>query len=662
MRPAALTHPGIATGPYPERVEGTRSATTASWSLPRAPARIEQRRSAAFLQRVHAHDDSLRGLSDNAFQARLRELRARLAASSLAEAPTAEAFALVREAARRELGQAHYDTQLIAGRIMLGNQLAEMATGEGKTLTAALAAATAALAGMPVHLVTANDYLVTRDAELLGPVYRKLGLSVGTVTRPMDQAQRRLGYGCDITYCTAKELVFDYLRDRLVRRAASSDLHERVRQMDSETSAAAQPRLLLRGLWVALIDEADSILIDEARTPLVLSQSRVNPQQQRYVREALAIADRLRPGIDFRIEASASAAELTDAGRAALATHAGALGGLWQDRRHRDEIVTLALAARHVFLRDRHYLVQDGKIVMIDQTTGRLAPGRVWSRGLHQLIEEKEGCTPTGETETIAQITYQRFFPRYLRLGGMSGTLAEAAVELRSVYGLRIARVPLRKPSQRVYLPPRVFASREEKWQAVVERIGALSRAGRPVLIGTDSVADSDELGRRLSALGSKHVVLNARHDAEEAAIVARAGEAGSVVVTTNMAGRGTDIVLGAGVREHGGLHVICCQHNASGRIDRQLQGRCARQGDPGSVETILSLEDTLISRYWPAWLRAVLSPQAGSGRPLATRIGRLLAYLPQQFEERRQRNERKALLANDKQADRRLSFAGRGE
>ncbi|HYL19237.1 MAG TPA: hypothetical protein VEV20_11170 [Burkholderiales bacterium] len=662
MRPAALTHPGIATGPYPERVEGARSGNTPSWSLLRAPARIEQRRSATFLRRVHGHDDTLRGLSDNAFQVRLRELRGRLAASSFAEAPTAEAFALVREAARRELGQAHYDTQLIAGRIMLRNQLAEMATGEGKTLTAALAAATAALAGMPVHLVTANDYLVTRDAELLGPVYRKLGLSVGTVTRPMDQAQRRVGYGCDITYCTAKELVFDYLRDRLVRRAASSDLHERVRQMDSETSAAAQPRLLLRGLWVALIDEADSILIDEARTPLVLSQSRVNPQQQRYVREALAIADRLRLGIDFRIDPSASAAELTDAGRAVLATQASALGGLWQDRRHRDEIVTLALAAHHVFLRDRHYLVHDGKIVMIDQTTGRLAPGRVWSRGLHQLIEEKEGCTPTGETETIAQITYQRFFPRYLRLGGMSGTLAEAAVELRSVYGLRIARVPLRKPSRRVYLPTRVFASRDEKWQAVIERIGELSRAGRPVLIGTDSVADSDELGRRLSAQGSKHVVLNARHDAEEAAIVARAGEIGSVVVTTNMAGRGTDIVLGAGVCERGGLHVICCQHNASGRIDRQLQGRCARQGDPGSVETILSLEDTLISRYWPAWLRAVLSPQPGSGRPLATRIGRLLAYLPQQLEERRQRNERKALLANDKQADRRLSFAGRGE
>jgi preprotein translocase subunit SecA len=660
MRHAALTHPGPAAGPYPERTEGPRSGALLSWSLVRAPARIEQRRHAAFVVRVNSHGESLRGLSEPAFQSRLKDLRARLAASSFANEATAEAFALVREATRRQLGLAHYDTQLIAGKIMLGNQLAEMATGEGKTLTAALAAATAAFAGMPVHLITANDYLVTRDAELLAPVYRALGLSVGTVTRPMDMAQRRLGYGCDITYCTAKELVFDYLRDRLVRRTAPSDLHERVRQVDADTSR--EPRLLLRGLWVALIDEADSILIDEARTPLVLSQSRVNPQQQQYVRQALEIAGRLRAGTDFRIDLATMAAELTDTGRDALAAQAAALGGLWQDRRHRDEIVTFALAARHVFRRDRHYLVRDDKIVMIDQTTGRLAPGRVWSRGLHQLIEENEGCTPSGETETIAQITYQRFFPRYLRLGGMSGTLTEAAAELRSVYGLSIARVPLRKPSQRVYLPVRVFATRDEKWNAVVERLGELHRAGRPVLIGTDSVADSDELGRRLSVLAAKHAVLNARHDAEEAAVVARAGEAGSVVVTTNMAGRGTDISLGPGVRELGGLHVICCQHNASARIDRQLQGRCARQGDPGSVETILSLDDALISRCWPAWLRSLLSPQPGAGRPLAAWVGRLLAYVPQRLEERRQRNERKALLAHDKQAERRLSFAGRGE
>jgi preprotein translocase subunit SecA len=661
MRPAAFAHFGIAAGPYPERAEGTRAGATLSWPFVRAPASVERHRQASFLAEVRAHDEPLRGLSENAFQWRLRELRARLASSAFAREAMAEAFALVREATRRQLGMPHYDTQLLAGKIMLGNRLAEMATGEGKTLAAALAAATAALAGMPVHLITANDYLVTRDAQLLAPVYRSLGLTVGIVTRTMDQTQRRAGYGCDITYCTAKELVFDYLRDRLVRRTVASDLHERVRQMES-SEALPQPRLLLRGLWIALIDEADSILIDEARTPLVLSQSRINSQQQLYIREALDIAARLAAPADFRLDPAGMNAELTGPGRDKLAAQAAALGGLWQDRRHRDEIVTLALAARHLFLRDRHYLVSKGEVVMIDQTTGRLAPGRVWSRGLHQLIEQKEGCVPSGETETIAKITYQRFFPRYLRLGGMSGTLTEAAAELRSVYGLSIARVPLRKPSRRVQLPIRVFANRDRKWRAVVERVGELSRTGRPVLIGTDSVADSDELGQRLSALALPHAVLNARHDAEEAGIVARAGQPGSIVVTTNMAGRGTDIALGVGVVQQSGLHVICCQHNASARIDRQLQGRCGRQGDPGSVETVLSLQDALISHCWPAWLLALLRPESGSSRALPAWVGRLLAYVPQRLEERRQRTERRMLLAQDKQAEGRLSFAGRGE
>src|SRR5262249_15528352 len=306
----------------------------------------------------------------------------------------AEAFALVREATRRQLGTPHYDTQLIAGHIMLGNRLVEMATGEGKTLTAALTAATAGLAGIPVHVLTANDYLVTRDAETLGPVYRYLGLTVGAVTQPMDQAARRAAYGCNVTYCTAKELVFDYLRDRIVRRGMSSQLHERVRQLDSGLVPSA---LLLRGLWMALIDEADSILIDEARTPFILSQARVNDQKHTYFRQALQLAAQLRPGVEFRLDAGALQATLTEHGSQALHNNASSIGGLWNDRRHREEVVSLALAAHHLYARDRDYLVRDGKILMIDQTTGRVAPGRVWSKGLHQLLEVKEGCKATGE-------------------------------------------------------------------------------------------------------------------------------------------------------------------------------------------------------------------------------------------------------------------------
>lgn len=588
MRPIALPTPGIAAGAYPERRDPARRRDNASAlvALARLAGRFGDRQHRRFLARVHALDDTLPGLTEGAFQARLRQARAQLAASGMAGEPVAEAFALVREATRRRLGMAHFDTQLIAGRIMLDNRLAEMATGEGKTLTAALTAATAALAGMPVHVLTANDYLVTRDSTLLAPVYGALGLTVGAVTREMDQAQRREAYAQDITYCTAKEVVFDYLRDRLARRSTVGDLQERVRQLDA--SGPAQQPLLLRGLWMALIDEADSILVDEARTPFILSQPRVNAQQQRWLRDALNIAQRLKQRADYRIDHGSQTVELTDPGCANLAALAQRAGGLWQDRRMREEIVSQALAAHHIYLRDRHYVIRDGKIVMIDQTTGRLAPGRVWSRGLHQLLEAKEGCQPSGEMETIAQITYQRFFPRYLRLGGMSGTLRESAPELRSVYGLAVAKVPLRKPSRRRLVPIQVFGAVEHKWQAVVARVGQLVGSGRPVLIGTDSVADSEQLSRRLTAVGLRHCVLNARNDADEAAIVARAGEARNVTVTTNMAGRGTDIALGAGVAQIGGLHVICCQHNASARIDRQLHGRCARQGDPGSVETIL--------------------------------------------------------------------------
>jgi preprotein translocase subunit SecA len=662
MRRAAHSTPGIASGPYPERRDAARKRSPGASlkNLARAVPGAERRSYGRFLARVHEQDARLRNLSDPAFQAHIREVRTQLASSGFENYGSAIGFALVREATRRQLGLAHYDTQLIAGDIMLNNRLAEMATGEGKTLTAALTAATMALAGMPVHVVTANDYLVERDAEVVGPVYRALGLSVGAVTQKMDQAERRTAYACDITYCTAKELVFDYLRDRLVRRDVASDLHERVRRLDSDP--AAQSGLLLRGLWMALIDEADSILIDEARTPLVLSRSRVNVQQVNYFRQALALADALKSGVDYRLLAGESRAELLPAGTAQIDRQGEIMGGLWRDRRHREEVISMALAARHLFLRDQHYIVRNDEIIMIDQNTGRLAPGRVWSRGLHQLIEAKEGCAPTGDQETIAQITYQRFFPRYLRLGGMSGTLQEARDELHAVYGVAVERVPLRKPSRRVYLPQRIFMTRADKWDAVVRRVQQLSSDRRPVLIGTDSVADSDLLSYLLNQRSLPNSVLNARDDSEEAKIVAGAGQPGQITVTTNMAGRGTDIPLAPEVVASGGLHVICCQHNASARIDRQLQGRCARQGDPGSVETILSLQDVLIARYWPLWTRAALAWCVRRGSHLPAWLGGLVSHLPQVAEERRERNERKLLLETDDRSEKRLSFAGRGE
>ena len=659
MKPAALTVPGLLTGGYPERDATGQSRAEARTGV-RAPAALERHRQRRFVALVERGCERLAPLTGAAWTAAVREVRAQLAAQGFADEIAAQAFALTREATRRTLGKTQFHTQIIAARVMLSGRLAEMATGEGKTLAAVLTAATAALAGIPVHVLTANDYLVGRDAQLLTPVLALLGLSVGAVTRPLDQTQRRAAYACDITYCTAKELTFDYLRDRLVRRRVQSELHERVRRMQGGDAAPAP--LLLRGLCMAIVDEADSLLIDEARTPLILSQPRVNPQKQRYIEQALQLAMRLTRGADFQADAAGQEAHLTEAGRAKLEELAAPLGGLWRDHRHRDEIVVLALAAQHVYQRDKHYLVRDRKVIMIDQTTGRVAPGRVWSRGLHQLLEAKERCPPSGEQETIAQITYQRFFPRYHYLCGMSGTLAEARSELRGVYGLSIEEVPLRRPCRRTQLPVRVFATREAKWDAVIERLRALHDAGRPVLVGTDSVADSDHLSVLLAAARLPHVVLNARNDGEEAAIVAGAGEPGRITVTTNMAGRGTDIPLAPGVAQRGGLHVICCQHNSSPRIDRQLHGRAGRQGDPGSVETILSLEDGLLARALPTWLRAVLAGFAGRRRPLPAWLGARLIWYPQKLEERRHRADRRLLLEQDERAERRLSFAGRGE
>jgi preprotein translocase subunit SecA len=660
MRAAVLQAPGVAAGSYPERSTEAAARRRALDARLIHLRPLQERQQSRFVEAVEGQGGLLAKLGEGAFQARVRALGGELHTAGFDERIMAQALALVREASRRALGKAHFPTQIVAARIMLSGRLAEMATGEGKTLAAGLVAGAAALSGIPVHVITANDYLVARDAQTLEPVYRLLGLKVGWVTQPMDQAQRREAYGCDITYCTAKELVFDYLRDRLVRRSLPSELHARVQQIDVDQ---AEPgKLLLRGLWMALIDEADSILIDEARTPLILSQPRVNAQQQRYFKEALQIAIRLSAGADFRIEAGTQHAALTERGRAAAAQLAQQFGGLWQDRRHREEVVSLALAAHHIYARDRDYIVRDRKILMVDQTTGRVAPGRMWSKGLHQLIEVKEGCPPTGEMETIAQITYQRFFPRYLHLAGMSGTLTEARDELGTVYGMKVSRVPLRRPSQRVDYGKRIFLAREDKWQAVVDRIREMRAAGRPVLIGTDSVADSDQLSVRLAAACIEHQLLNARQDSEEAEMVARAGEPGRVTVATNMAGRGTDIPLGPGVAERGGLHVICCQHNSSARIDRQLQGRAARQGDPGSVESVLSLEDGMLARRLPAWLRAVAISLAGRKGIVPRRFAGLLTWLPQQAEERQQRAQRRLLLAQDKQTEARLSFSGRGE
>ncbi len=657
MSAAELPLPGLLLGAYPERRVPRRSwLDSAVHEVARVATELvpsDATRYRPFVLRVRAQQAGLCQLDADEVLQEARRMTARLRRDGLREELMAQAVALVVHACGQQLAKAVFDEQILAARIVLDNRLAEMATGEGKTLAIALAAAAAALADIPVHVITANDYLVARDADWLRPMFAAVGLTVGAVTQPMKPDERRRAYACSITYCTAKELVFDYLRDRLARPERDALRYQLTRMAGRNRSG---PTPLLRGLCMAIIDEADSILIDEARTPLVIARPAPSAGEDASLSFALQLAGGLSPA-HYVIDPAVRRVLLTELGQLAVAERTALLDGLWRNAVYREQLVAQGLTALHLLACDRHYLVRDGRVLIIDEATGRIAEGRHWSRGLHQMVELKEGCKPTAQTATATQITYQRFFPRYHRLGGMSGTLHEARGELFSVYGLRTVRVPLRKPLRRVVLATRVFAERDALWRAVASRAGAVSAFGRPVLIGTDSLADSERLSRELAAAGVPHRVLNARFDHDEAQIVSQAGLSGRVTVATNMAGRGTDILLGPGVAARGGLHVISCQLNSARRIDRQLAGRCARQGDPGSVEFMLSLDAGLSEHCLPAWLRQLAR---AAGEQHAPR--RLLLRAQQRLLERQHRLQRRRLLAADREMERRLAFGGFAE
>lgn len=641
-----IPRPGAKFGRYPERLHQHEPWSFYPAEMMRAkllavetPSRAKQRR---FIKDVRDKRALIDGSGSQFIAVNARRLRGKLAVDGFTTERVAEAFSLIEACMQMQLGITLHDTQLLAAWLMLDRRLIEMATGEGKTLAVALTAATGALAGIPVHVITANDYLVERDAAYLRPIFQALGLTVGTVTASTTAALRRDAYACDITYCTAKELVFDYLRDRLAR----SDI--------DTISYGSSTGQYLRGLCMAIIDEADSILIDEARMPLVLANSTPNHEQAAFYRQSFFLAAQLKGDSDYRLDTVNRSVVLTQAGEQRAARLASHIGGVWNAKLRREEMLCLALSAQHLFIKDRHYVVREKKVVIVDEATGRLARGRVWSRGLQQLIELKEGCPLTDPQTTSTQTTYQRFFARYLRLSGVSGTLEEARGELLAIYGLPVARVPLRLKSRRVMLPNRLFMTRQAQWQYVADRIIELRAGNRPILIGTDSVADSEALSLKLKEAGVPHTVLNAHYDEEEAQIVARAGEAGAVTVATNMAGRGTDIALGEGVSELGGLHVIACQNNVSGRIDRQLYGRCARQGDPGSVEHLHSLEQWEISEAISSRLNACADKRGELPSWFAK-----LAVVSQWTKERSGRQERWFLFFNDRLMGRQLAFAG---
>ncbi len=637
--------PGLLWGAYPQRRPprqhlAQRCNAALRWAMDLALDALpgmQARSDAAWLAALRADMQALRAtpLLDSAATLRSTFLREGLRAATLRRA-----LALASLAAERELGLTPFDGQLLAARTVLDNRLAEMATGEGKTLAVALAAATGALAGMPVHVITANDYLVARDAAALAPLYQALGLGVGCVVQADAPAARAPAYACHITYVTAKELVFDYLRDGLAQAG----------------DAARRAPTLLRGLCLAIIDEADAILIDEACVPLILSAPSPQAEPTEHAQQSLQLAGRLHEGWHFKLSPDALDARLTSAGQQWLEEEARALPRLWRNRVQREHAVSMALVALHLLQRQRHYVVRAGKVQIVDAATGRVAVGRAWSQGLQQLVELKEGCATTPGLVTLAQISYQRFFPRYHRLGGLSGTLSEARGELLHTYGLSVRRIALRKADCRSVLPERLFASHAQMWPAVAHSVAALHALGRPVLVATDSVAETETAARSLAALGLPHRVLHAADDAEEAQTVALAGQRGAITVTTNMAGRGTDIMLGEGVAQAGGLHLICCQHNASARIDRQLAGRAARQGDPGSVQVCLSLQSHLLAPGLHPAARAVLARTAAHWPAWAVRA---LRRAPQRQREAADALQRKRLAEQDERLARQLAFCG---
>jgi len=589
--------------------------------------------------------------SDEQLRARSRALQLKARQGDSLNGMLVEAFALVREAAKRTIKQRHYDVQLVGGAAIHYRCIAEMETGEGKTLVATLPTYLNALQGKGVHVITVNDYLAHRDAEWMSNVYKALGLTVGCIQTGQQDHERRAAYACDITYGTSKEFGFDFLRDEL-KRLQLGDTHRKSFEQAflGRNSHMEAEMPVQRTHHFAVVDEADSILIDEARTPLIIG---ANNQPTQEEAAAYYGADQLAATLirtkDFRYDPAERKAELNAAGRRKVQAVAGhssfvtlTVDGLY-------EYVERALRAQIAYLKDRDYVVLNGEIVIVDEFTGRMMPGRQWQDGLHQAIQAKERLEVTLETITAARVTVQDFFLRYKKLAGMTGTASTDARELRRIYKVNVFKVPTNRKGRRVWIPDRVFSTESEKFQAVADQIVEWNKLQVPVLVGTRSIEKSEKLSALLTAANIEHQVLNAKNHEIEAQIVAQAGQPGRVMVATNMAGRGTDIKLGEGVNDLGGLHVVGTERHESRRIDRQLAGRSARQGDPGFCQFFVSLEDEIIEAFGEKPAARIRRRYKGRGELTSAGMRRLV-LAAQAKKERQHFRDRKLLMNYEKQ------------
>jgi len=561
------------------------------------PNRYRLSRWSSLIPKIAALEPELIELTNYELKKRSLALRYRARSGEPLGRLLVEAYALVREAGRRTLNMRHFDVQMLGGIAIFHKSIAEMQTGEGKTLTATLPMYLFSLAGKGCHLSTVNDYLARRDAEWMRPIYETLGMSLGVVETQMSQDQRRVAYECDITYGTAKEFGFDFLRDRLLLRRISEGQTDLIGGMLGGAGGGGSEKPVQRGHFYALVDEADSILIDEARTPLIISALPTEEQQLQVecYKWASTVVDEFIEDEDFEYDHDRRTVELTREGRrkARIIEKPDTLDPVGMVNIY--QYLERALLVQREYLPDRQFVVRDGEVVIVDEFTGRLAEGRKWREGIHQAVEAMAGVEVTVATGQAARVTVQEFFLRYENLGGMTGTAMTAARELRKIYKCHVLPIPTNRPPQRKQLHTRVFGTEDAKWTAIVDDVAEVYAEGRPVLIGTRSIDKSELVSRLLEMRGIDHFVLNAHRIEEEADIVAEAGQPGRITVSTNMAGRGTDIKLGEGVYDMGGLHVICTEMHDSSRIDRQLIGRCGRQGDPGTYRQYLALDDELL-------------------------------------------------------------------
>ncbi|MCX7702853.1 MAG: preprotein translocase subunit SecA [Planctomycetota bacterium] len=542
------------------------------------------------VEAVNSQESKMMSLSDSELKALTPKFKERLRRGETLDELLPEAFAAVREAARRFLlthtaiPMRPFDVQVMGAIVLHQGKIAEMATGEGKTLVATMPAYLNSLLGRGVHIVTVNDYLAKRDAEWMGPIYRALGVSVGFIQSHMDSEERKKAYNCDITYGTNNEFGFDYLRDNM-----KMTLEEQVQ----------------RGHFYAIIDEVDSILIDEARTPLIISGPSEKSSEKYYIADS--VARRLKRGTDYEVDEKDHTVSLTEEGIPKVERWLN-VDNLYSPKNMEwTHFIEQALRAHNLFKRERDYIVKDNSVVIVDEFTGRLMPGRVWSDGLHQAVEAKEHLRIKEENQTLATITLQNYFRMYEKLAGMTGTAATEAGEFWKIYKLEVVVIPPNKPLRRTNYPDVIFRTEKEKFDAIEEEIIRVHETGRPILVGTRSIEISEMLSERLKRRGIKHEVLNAKHHEREALIVAQAGQMGAVTIATNMAGRGTDIILGKGVAELGGLHILGTERHEARRIDNQLRGRAGRQGDPGSSVFFISLEDELPRLFIGEKVRKIL-------------------------------------------------------